>query len=463
MSALLHLFEQCSQNFLFFPASAKLFELSAPATSIVSRLYDPASGTLKAPQTAAGRTPLQRELSALIRREIGTPHPVPDAAEWNSFQTFSIYLAQTCNMSCSYCWSRGGSFGKPGHLMTLEDAAKVISLIVSLLEASRAERICVNFYGGEPLLNFAALEKITLELLQWEERLGECFDFTVDTNGLLLEGEKAQFLARHFSHVGVSVDGREEVHNRQRPGKSGESTWQQIASNILAFPNPEILQLRATLTRLSDCYLETFRQLTSFGVRRIQLEYCREPGFNGNPRYRNLVVPLDRQLSELREFADDYVEDISRYGSSGIPFISNVLDEVRRFRDGKRATRPCGAGRDTVAINSHGELFPCIAFVDNQHFRMEQDSLYQTLKQFEADRRIHCAGCWLRYDCAGGCYATRIDKTGKVRLPHPDYCRAMRGKAEVYLYAMSQMLKKCPWHLPGEPCAGPGTPAPEHL
>lgn len=468
-----HAFEQGGDNFLFFSRSARLYQLSETASRMLSEFRPPQPGLGAVPPSAppprplsAGEAPLYAELCDLLHQELGVPLPVsrdhqPKPGE-NRFQTFSIYLAQNCNMACCYCWNCGGTFGKPGHLMGEKSAQRAIKLILDLVQESNADKIFINFYGGEPLLDFPILTKITLELLQHEARLAKNFYLTLDTNGTLLEGPVAQFLARYFTQIGVSLDGSQRVHDIQRPGKYGESTWKLIVNNMKAFPNPKLLGIRATLTAFSDSYLETFRQLSTLGVSRIQLEYCHEPGYHKNPIYEKLNVPVERQLAELREFIDYYVDYISHYQETrDIPFVSNVLDNITRIRRGSRFTKPCGAGTNTLAINSHGEIFPCIAFVDRDDFAMGKagaDSslaLHDTLSGFEVDSQLPCLSCWLRYDCAGGCYATHFDMTGNPRHPHQHYCESMKGRAEVYFYALTQMLNKCPWHLQRNPNADP--------
>jgi len=360
-------------------------------------------------------------------------------------------------MCCCYCWNQGGSFGKTPHLMSPKNAQLVTKLIISLAESSSAAKIFLNFYGGEPLLNFPALKRITLDLLKQEERLDKRFYFTVDTNGSLLEGKTARFLARHFVQIGVSLDGRQEIHDVQRPGKYGEATWQKIVNNVKSFPSPKLLGLRATLTAHSDSYMETFRQLSTLGVSRIQLEYCHEPSYHENPAYEKLIVPLERQLAELTQFVDDYIETISQYRNTReIPYISNLMDNIARVRRGNRFTKPCGAGLNTLAIDCRGEVFPCIAFVDRADFAMgrvtaRELSLHESLSGFQVDDHTPCDACWLRYDCAGGCYATNFDLTGHAQQPHPEYCKNMKAKGEIYVYALAQILKKCPWHLEEQP------------
>ncbi|WP_224983969.1 radical SAM/SPASM domain-containing protein [Geomonas agri] len=458
-----HTFEQGGQHFLFFSRTARLYQISPLAARLLRRCAPAGPGAGQpGPQTARPplgpeETALYGELTELFSRERAVPLPASylqeGSTDTNSYQTFSIYLAQSCNLACCYCWNRGGTFGKPGHVMGWNTARRTTELIVSLVERSSAEKIFINFYGGEPLLDFPVLQQITRELLKHEARLGKNFFLTLDTNGTLLQGHPAQFLARHFTQVGVSLDGSPRIHDLQRPGKYGEETWQQIVNNIMSFPNQKLLGIRATLTTFSDSYLETFRHLTTLGVGRIQLEYCHEPGYHQNPIYEKLIVPPRRQLVELQEFVDYYVDYIASYKSTrDIPIVSNLLDSINRIRRASRFTRPCGAGNNTLAINSRGEVFPCIAFVDRPDFAMGQAgkgslSLHESLQGFDVDSQLPCQACWLRYDCAGGCYATHYDMTGHPRQPHPEYCQNMQGRAEVFFYALTQILSKCPWHL----------------
>lgn len=463
-----HAFTAEGEYFLFFPCSARLYQLSESAASLFAELALPTgrqaswSNLHRLPRTAiAEQAVLAGELRDLVHAERKesrlAPRLTDQARDGSALSSFSLYLAQTCNMACCYCWNRGGSFGREPRLMARRETRLVTELIVSLAEASAETDIFIKFYGGEPLLNFPALERITLELRRQEARLAKNFHFTLDTNGLLLEGKAAQFLASHFSEIGVSLDGSQAIHDLQRPGVSGEGTWLRIVENIRAFPNPKLLALRATLTSRSDSYLDTFRQLSVHGLRRIELEYCHETGYQEDSGYRELVVPPQRQIAELREFLAYYVDAISCYRElSEIPFLSNLLDDIARLRRGSRAAMPCGAGRSTLAIDSRGQVFPCIAFADRNHFAMGQAGCDDCLPLRDSldgpgESRLSCRACWIRYTCAGGCFATHYDMTGHTRKPHPDYCRAMREKAEVYLHAMAQMQKKCPWHLADAP------------
>ena len=457
----LHFFQQGGVNYLFFPRSARLYQLSRSAARIVKELCAGSSSSAEF-QDQERFPQLRSSLNDLLQHELAIPAPAPadgHSRHGNSFQAFSIYLSQSCNMACRYCWNRGGSFGDVPRLMSEQEALRSTAQIVSLAAASSAEKIAINFYGGEPLLNFSALKAVTLGLREHEAELGKRFNFSVDTNGLLLEGEVARFLALHFSQIGVSLDGREEVHDRQRPAAEGERTWRRIAGNIRDFPDKSLLGVRATLTPCSDSYLETFCHLAKLGVRSIQLEYCHSPAAARTDTREQLLVPLERQRREMTEFVEYYVDAISHFKETGgIPFIPNLMENIFRIRRGARYTRPCGAGLNMVAFNCAGEMFPCIALVDRPELMMGETDGRDPLKlppeiaEFAADRHEICGSCWLRYDCAGGCFATHLKLTGSISRPDPDYCLGMKSKTEVYLHALALMLDKCPWHLedPGE-------------
>ena len=386
--------------------------------------------------------------------------PPPSGTLWgksdrgNFYQNFTLYISQACNLSCCYCWNRGGSFGKAEHLMDLETAQSVTQLIAHLAETSTAENFRINFYGGEPLLNFAAIRQITLALQEKGRSLGKEFFFNLDTNGCFLEGDQAQFLAQHFTEIGISLDGRQAIHDRQRPTKSGGGSWEKIVANLKAFPRPELLGVRGTLTAFSDSYGEMFRHLSDLGLRRVQLEYCHEPGYKRYPHFESLVVDPDRQHEELRHFLDHYIDTIKRYNHVGeIPFLSNLLMNIAKVKRGERHTRPCGAGLTLLAIDSRGVVFPCIAFVDYPAFAMGRAEpgaelrLPPPLMDYEVDVHGLCGECWARYDCAGGCYATHFEMTGNVRRPHAQYCHSIKSKTEIYLYALARIREECPWHL----------------
>jgi len=460
-----HVFREEDRNFLYFSRSARLYELDRSASMMLSSLFCSGSGSPAFPAElelcpVPGKgisDSASSEFQDLLQKDLAVPPFLPIVQEKadgsNFYQRFSIYLSQACNMSCCYCWNQGGTFGKTSQLMDLKTAKLATQFIAQLAETSTAKEISIKFYGGEPLMNFAALQQTTSELQEKESVLGKKFTFSLDTNGYFLTGDKVHFLAQRFAEIGVSLDGRQEIHDLQRPTKFGEGTWERIVANVAAFPKREILSLRGTLTDSSDSYLEMFLQLSSLGIREIEIQYCQEP-YKCYPHFRNVVVDSDRQHAELCQFLNCYIDMIKQYGDPrDIPFLSNLMIYVGRIKRGNRYVRPCGAGIDMLAIDCQGVVFPCIAFADCPEFamgRVGQGSdlfLPKPIRDYEVDNQSSCSECWARYDCAGGCYATHYEMTGDVRRPHARYCQDIRSKTELYLYALARILEECPWHL----------------
>jgi|GEM_PF-2163099 len=450
-----HAFAAGGRHFVFFPRTARLYGLSETAAAVLAGMET--AGRFGAGHitgiAAAG------ELRDLLDAELAMPEPEPAETGsddglppgGNDFELCTIYVAQNCNLSCRYCWNLGGSFGRRAALMNRDTAQQALRLIAALAAASRHQHIFVKFYGGEPLLNFPVVERLTLELRHIQERLGKRFHFLLDTNGMLLRGGTAQFVARHFSEVSVSVDGREEIHDLQRPDGIGNGTWRTIIHNLATFPKPEALRLRGTLTVHADPYLESFRQLGRLGVKRIQLEYCHEAGFRRDREYLRLIVPPLRQRDELLRFFDDYLEVLGSYRVLvEAPHLSHLLHEVARFHAGRHRRPPCGAGAKMIAIGSQGDLHPCLAFAESQRSSLGNLSALAapelfSLPGFPATQPPACGSCWLRYHCGGGCCAAQ-SAAGSAQ-PDPVHCRLRQDKAEVYLYALTRILESCPWHL----------------
>ena len=342
-----HAFAVGDRAFLFFPRSARLFEVEPDVCSML-KSCDMTAFRPRVPSSSSRATgSLWAEFSELLAEERGIAFPpLPARGEETSrlLRSVSIWVSQTCNMACIYCWNHGGTFGGPDHIMDLRTARLVAENVAELMARSEQDRIIVTYYGGEPLLNFEAVKYVTLHLLKVSRTLEKTIVFTLDTNGCHLSGEKAEFLAKYFGEVGVSVDGSQAVHDLQRPSRNGLGTYRRIASNLTSFPRPDILKLRGTLTRFSESYSETFWRLSSWGIRRVQLEYCVPIG-RRTGREDDLDVPLERRRGELIDFAERYVHLISRVNrSEEVQSVSNLLSRVQSIWSGKRHTRPCGAG-----------------------------------------------------------------------------------------------------------------------
>jgi uncharacterized protein len=448
-----HVFRVRDRVFLYLTRSARLYEVDRQVAGVLGPCGND-SGSIHELSIGAETEALAEFANILLEEEA-----LPRLAEAphtrrprTPLQKITIYVAQSCNMACAYCWNQGGTLGDARHLMEPKQAEIVARAMERFLTASEALEFTVNFYGGEPLLNFPVIEQIVVSLLDIQERLGKVVYFTLSTNGYLLEGRIARFLAEHFDEIGVSIDGKQAAHDLQRTLLDGSGTWDKVVDNVRLFPQPDLLTLRATLTSRSDSYLVSFQALCSLGVRRIELQYCEPFRFGSGAWSSALCVKSDRQREELLEFVDWYVEALRQYDClADVPFVANIHLVARALGRGDRYTRSCEAGTGVLAIDSRGTLFPCLAFAGHTAFGVSLDRylsgqpvFFSLPIDYHVDLQGPCNACWARYDCAGGCYASNYEMTGDLQLPFDSFCDAYRNRLEVTLYLLARLKEAFP-------------------
>jgi uncharacterized protein len=448
-----HFFRLADSAYLYLIRSARLFKCDAEAARSVSLL-----GREGSTRRELVRDQASAELRKILQQEALLP-PMPTAGVTettiDNFSRASIYLAQSCNFACTYCWNQGGTFGTAPQVMSRGVADAVVHGLVRQIQASRSPVFSVAFYGGEPLLGFAALERIVLGLRAGLAGTGKRVAFSVDTNGWFLEGQRATFLARYFDHISVSLDGGQDAHDRTRPHRSGNGTWARIEGNIRGFEKPELISLRATLTADSDSYRRTFIALAALGIRRIDVQYAVGQFWKSVSERVAAVVGPQRQRAELEEFVSWYVPWLTAHtAGTPVPVVSNLLGRVRSLARGYRYTKPCEAGTGLFAIDCDGRVYPCISFAGSRYYTTGAvGDLPITAANgplpldFGVDRQESCRTCWARYDCGGGCFAYNEQMTGSTTTPLLAFCIATRGNMELYLHALSRISGECPWQL----------------
>ena len=440
-----HCFSVGGRHLLHLPRSGRLFELEAPAMEALRQSGE----RLDSPAPADGEDPLS-ELADLLAEEPTEPVLDPDrgAEAVPPSRRFSIYVAGSCNLSCHYCWNDRGTFGRKASIMGRPAAERVVERIS---EVFAEDGPCsVAFYGGEPLLNFEIIRFVTLALVARAAPLRRPIRFTVDTNGTLLDADKIAFLAQHFAQVGISLDGDQAIHDRNRPFLAGGGSWGAVVSKLDRFPDRSKLLLRATLTQSSPSYLDTFRWLCALGAGGVQVAYAHDLETNPAACAPQLIVPLDRQRAEKVEFADWWIGELARHPVGEVPrYLDGLLADLRAFAHAQRSVRPCGAGLHLRAFDPDGREVPCILFAGIETLPEPAVAEPVPFPSWNAETTEPCRSCWARYDCSGGCFATNLQMTGDLFRPHPQECAEAMSNLEVRLYTLALAKTICPQHLAG--------------
>jgi len=148
-------------------------------------------------------------------------------------KSLCLHLAHACNLRCRYCFAGQGSFGGPEELMSADTGRKAIDLLIA--HSGGRKRLEIDFFGGEPLLNFDVLKELVNYGRRRGSENGKEFNFTVTTNAVLLNEEITGYLNNHGINVVLSLDGRQEVHDAMRPAPGERGSYDDILPRIKRF------------------------------------------------------------------------------------------------------------------------------------------------------------------------------------------------------------------------------------
>lgn len=390
-----------------------------------------------------GRDDLVDEVLAAIGIS-ARPIMPDDAPESIPVRAFSLAIAQKCNLGCSYCYADGGDFGAKPRNMTDE---VVTASLRQLFDGVRpGETVRLAFLGGEPLVNRAGLRRAVEAANELALRHEANVGFSLTTNGTLVTPDDAEFLARHHFTVTVSLDGTGEVHDRLRPFRNGEGSFERIACRLkplLGYGELIDLSARVTVTPRNLGLLETLHGLEALGFRHIGFS----PALNSpNGREQLTSEDLTQMLGQMIACGSEFEHAIAN--GRRHPF-SNLATALREIHRGTHRPYPCGAGAGYLGVAADGELAACHRFVNDPAGAFGNvftgvDAARQA--DWLAERHVHrqqpCSDCWARYLCGGGCHHEVIHR-GR---PACDYIRNwLTYCLEAYLRAVSTAA----WWLDG--------------
>ncbi len=354
-----------------------------------------------------------------------------------------FHMAHRCNMTCRYCFAGEGAFGGKKSLMSREVAFRGIDF---LLENSGSRKNCeIDFFGGEPLLNFSVIKDTVDYARKRGREAGKEFKFTLTTNGLLLNQEVRDYLNRQEFSVVLSLDGRERVNDRVRTLKDGSGSYKLLVPEFLSFVkqrNHQEYYLRGTYTSLNQDFFEDVKHLVTLGFRHISLEPVVAPA-------EEPYALKDEHLPELfRQYEQTARYYLDLYGSEeAFSFFHFTLD-LSQGPCIKKRLAGCGAGTEYLALSPEGHLYPCHQFVGKREFLMgdvnrstEFDKeLYQRFLNVDINSKGDCRFCWARFFCGGGCHANAYQFNGDMYKPYTLGCQLEKKRLECALGIQAQLF-----------------------
>lgn len=347
-----------------------------------------------------------------------------------------LHIAHTCNLNCSYCFASQGKFRGERAVMSLEVGKQALDFLVA--NSGSRKNLEVDFFGGEPLLNFGVVKQLVAYARLIGEENGKNFRFTLTTNGMLIDGSVIDFCNREMSNVVLSLDGRKEIHDRFRVDYAGCGSWDTVVPKfrkLVDARDGKNYYMRGTFTHANPDFLNDIKAMLDLGFTELSMEpvVCAKDDPSALTESDIEIV-----LSQYEELAKLMLER-ERAGKP-FTFYHYMVDLTGGPCIYKRVSG-CGSGTEYMAVTPWGDLYPCHQFVGDEKFRLGNIWDGVTNKEIQDEFRAcnvyahpECADCWAKLYCSGGCAANAYHATGRINGIYESGCRLFRKRMECAIW-----------------------------
>jgi uncharacterized protein len=389
---------------------------------------------------------------------------IPDKEEVyeREITDLTLNVVNSCNLRCRYCWNKAGTYGEKTPDIQMMDEKVAIKAVDLLIRESRTSKnFVVDFYGGEPLINFELIKKVIIHCKAIKQKKNVNFRFLLATNGTLLTKEKAGFLIKNGVDIAVSLDGSRRIQDLQRPFPNGRGSFDIIMNNINSFSDDYRNRLvgRATFTPYSAKIVENFKFLRNLGFKRIEVCESEKAGYGLESRNKFFFSGprgLLRLKSLYRGLASFYTQEIIKgnltYENT---YFNRFFKQLSRLYNIHSVIGSCSAGGNLMAVDIDGSIYPCTAFVGLPQFRIGNVKTglnERKLKNFsnvKISSNNACEKCWAKRLCrgCGSCYNLNYFSNKALGKPDPYYCELFRYKTKLMIAMIAEISKDNPRRL----------------
>lgn len=343
-----------------------------------------------------------------------------------------LHIAHTCNLNCSYCFASQGKYHGERALMSFEVGKRALDFLIE--NSGTRRNLEVDFFGGEPLMNFDVVKKLVEYARSIEKEKGKNFRFTLTTNGVLVDDDVIDFANKEMSNVVLSLDGRKEVHDRYRVDYQGRGSYDTIVPKFQKFVKArggKNYYMRGTFTHANPDFLEDIKTMLNLGFTELSMEpVVAAEGDEAALTEEDKPVVM-KQYEELAEL-------MLKRDKEGKPFTfyHYMIDLAGGPCIYKRISG-CGSGTEYMAITPWGDLYPCHQFVGDEKFKLgdiwhgvENKEIQNEFASCNVYARSECRDCWARLYCSGGCAANAYHATGSVKGVYKYGCDLFKKRME---------------------------------
>ncbi len=355
-----------------------------------------------------------------------------------------LHIAHDCNLACQYCFAEEGEYHGKRELMSYEVGKKALDFLVA--NSGNRRNLEVDFFGGEPLMNFQVVKDLVAYGRSLEKEHDKNFRFTLTTNGVLLDDDIMEFANKEMGNVVLSIDGRKEVHDRMRPFRKGAGSYDLIVPKFQKFAesrHQDKYYVRGTFTHNNLDFSKDVLHLADLGFKQISVEPVVAQDTDS---YAIREEDLPQLMEEYENLA---LEMVRRHGTEeDFNFFHFMIDLEGGPCVAKRLSG-CGSGTEYLAVTPTGDLYPCHQFVGNTDFLMGNvdDGVINTdlrdeFKSCNVYAKEKCRECFARFYCSGGCAANSYNFHGDIHNAYDIGCALQKKRVECAIMIKAALAAK---------------------
>ena len=348
-----------------------------------------------------------------------------------------LHVAHTCNLNCEYCFASQGKFHGERALMSFETGKAALDFLVA--HSGSRRNLEVDFFGGEPLMNFGVVKELVAYARSIEKEAGKNFRFTLTTNGVLIDDDVIDFANRECANVVLSLDGRKEIHDHFRVDRNGKGSFDAIVpkfQKLVEKRGGKNYYMRGTFTHRNPDFLKDIETMLDLGFTELSMEPV-------------VCAPEDpyaltqEDLPVILEQYEKLAELMIQRRKEGRPFtFYHYMIDLKGGPCIYKRISGCGSGTEYMAVTPWGDLYPCHQFVGEERYKLgdvwrgvDNTAAQEEFAACNVYAREECADCWAKLYCSGGCAANAYHATGSVRGVYKYGCELFKKRMECAIMA----------------------------
>ena len=360
----------------------------------------------------------------------------------NIIKALCLHVAHTCNLNCAYCFASQGNYHGDRAVMSFEVGKRALDFLVE--NSGNRTNLEVDFFGGEPLMNWQVVKDLVMYARSIEKEKGKNFRFTLTTNGVLVDDDVIEFANKEMHNVVLSLDGRKEIHDAVRVDYAGNGSWERIVPKFQKFVEARgdrEYYMRGTFTHANPDFTKDINEMLRLGFNKLSMEpvVCAPD---------DAAALTQEDLPVVLEQYEILAKDMLEKEKEGKPYtFYHYMIDLKGGPCIYKRISGCGSGTEYMAVTPWGDLYPCHQFVGDEKFLLgnvfdgvTNNDIREEFRSCNVYVRPECKDCWAKLYCSGGCAANAYHATGSIRGIYEYGCTLFKKRMECAI--MMQVAKE---------------------